>query len=77
MLCLAFIYARYSMEMKKMSGFGIKDCLTEASLGWKCFGTYNKVREFYAFNNKHVRSFIRESIKGGRVAALNRCFESN
>ena len=29
--CLAFIYARHSMEMQKMSGFGIKDCLTEAS----------------------------------------------
>ena len=76
-LCLAFIYARHSMEMQKMTGFGIKDCLTEASLGWKCFGTYNKNREFYTFNNKYVRDFIRRSIKGGRVAALNRYFESN
>ena len=76
-LCLAFIYARHSMEMQKMSGFGIKDCLTEASLGWKCFGTYNKDREFYTFNDKYVRDFIRKSIKGGRVAALNRYFESN
>ena len=76
-LCLAFIYARHSMEMQKMSGFGIKDCLTEASLGWKCFGTYNKDREFYTFNDKYVRNFIRKSIKGGRVAALNRYFESN
>ena len=41
-LCLAFIYARHSVEMQKLSGFGIEDCLTEASLGWKCFGTYNK-----------------------------------
>ena len=39
------------MEMEKMSGFGIKDCLTEASLGWKCFGTYNKDREFNTFND--------------------------
>ena len=76
-LCLAFIYARHSMEMQKMSGFGIKDCLTEASLGWKCFGTCNKDREFYTFNDKYVRDFIRKSIKGGRVAALNRYFESN
>ena len=76
-LCLAFIYARHSMEMQKMSGFGIKDCLTEASLGWKCFGTYNKDREFYTFNDKYVRDFIRKSIKGGRVCALNRYFESN
>ena len=39
-LCLAFIYAKHSMEVQKMSGFGTKDFLTEASLGWKCFGTY-------------------------------------
>ena len=76
-LCLAFIYARHSMEMQKMTGFGIKDCLTEASLGWKCFGTYNKDREFYTFNDKYVRDFIRKSIKGGRVGAFNRYFESN
>ena len=76
-LCLALIYARHSMEMQKMSGFGIKDCLTEASLGWKCFGTYNKDREFYTFNNKYVRNFIRKSIKGGRVGAFMRYFESN
>ena len=76
-LCLAFIYARHSMEMQKMSGFGIKDCLTEASLGWKCFGAYNKDREFYTFNDKYVRNFIRKSIKGGRVGAFNRYFESN
>ena len=75
-LCLAFIYARHSMEMQKMSGFGIKDCLTEASLGWKCFGTYKKDREFYTFNNKYVRDFIRKSIKGGRCGAYIRCFES-
>ena len=76
-LCLAFIYARHSMEMQKMTGFGIKDCLTEASLGWKCFGTYNKDREFYTFNNKYVRDFIRKSIKGGRCGAFIRYFESN
>ena len=43
-ICLAFIYARQSVEMQKLSGFGIKDCLTEGSLGWKCFGTYYKER---------------------------------
>ena len=75
-LCLASIYARHSIEMQKMSGFGIKDCLTETSLGWKCFGTYNKDREFYTFNYKYVRDFIRKSIKGGTVAALNKYFES-
>ena len=59
-LCLAVIYARHSMELQEMTGFGIKDCLTEASLGWKCFGKYNKDREFYTFNDKYVRDFIRK-----------------
>ena len=77
MLCLAFINARHSMELQEMTGFGIKDCLTEASLGWKFFGTYNKDREFYTFNDKYVRDFVRRSIKGGRVNAFNRYFESN
>ena len=76
-LCLPFIYARHSNEMQKMSGFGIKDCLTEASLGWKCIGKYNKNKEFYTFNDKYVRSFIRKSIKGGRCGAFIRYFESN
>ena len=76
-LCLAFIYARHSMEMQKLTGFGIKHCLTEASLGWKCFGTYNKDREFYTFNDKYVHSFIRKSIKGGKCGCFIRYFESN
>ena len=71
-LCLAFIHARHSMEMQIMSGSGIKDCLTEASLGWKCCRTNDKKREFYTFNDKYVGDFIRKSIKSGRVAALNR-----
>ena len=51
------------MEMQKLTGFGIKDCLTEASLGRNCFGTYNEVGDFYTFNGKYVRDFIRRSIK--------------
>ena len=65
------------MEMQNKTGFGIKDCLTEASLGWKGFGTYNKDREFYTFNDKYVRDFIRRSRKGGRCGAFIRYFESN
>ena len=76
-ICLAFIYARHSMQMQKMSGFGIKDRSTQASLGWKCFRTYNKDREFYTFNKKYVRDFIRKSIKGGRCGAFIRYFESS
>ena len=58
-----------------MSGFGIKDCLTEASFGRKCFGKYNNDRDFYKLNDKYVRDFICKSIKRGKVAALNRYFQ--
>ena len=64
------------MERQKMSGFGIKDCLTEATLAWICFGTYNKDSEFYTFKHKYVRNFIRRNIKGGRCGSFNRYFES-
>ena len=57
MLYLAFIYARLSREIQNMSGFDIKDSLTEASLGWKCLATYNKDREFHIFDKKFVRDF--------------------
>ena len=76
-LCLAFRNARHSTEMQKMSGFGIKDCLTEARSAWKCFGTYKKDRGYYTFNDKYLREFIRKSNKSGKVAAFNRYFKSN
>ena len=52
-----------------MSGSGIRDCLTAASLGWKICIKKNKKREFYTFDGKHVRDFIRKSIKRGLVSA--------
>ena len=65
------------MEMQNKIGFGIMDCLTEASPGWKCFGVYNKDREFYTFDDKYFSDYMDESIKEGKVAALNGYFESN
>ena len=75
LLCLAFIHVRFSMEKKAMSGFGIKNFFIQSSQGRKCFGTYIRGREFYTFNNKYVRVFIRKSNNGGRVAVLNRYLE--
>ena len=60
-----------------MSGFGIKDCSTEASLGWKCFGKYKRTRLLHTFNDKFVRVFTFKSIKGGRMSTLNKYFKSN
>ena len=49
------------MEMQNRSGFRFKDHLTDASLGWKNLGTYNKDREIYTLNDKYIRDFIRKS----------------
>ena len=65
------------MDLQNMGGFGIKDCLTEASLGLKFFRNYNKIREIYTFSDKCVGNFMRKLPKLGRVAALSRYFESN
>ena len=69
-LCLAFIYARRSTEMQKLSGFGSKDCLTEATLGWKCFGTYKKVRENYTFNDVFLEILYVNRSKVGELLLL-------
>ena len=54
----------------------IKAASTSSSLCWKCFGLYNKDREFYTYKNKYVRDYISRSIRDGRVRAYNRFFES-
>ena len=70
------VYARHALDMQKMTKNWVKEFLTEACLRWKCFGLYTGNREFYAFNNKCKRDYIRRSMKGGRVCTFNRYFES-
>ena len=38
-LTLAFIHARYSMNIQSITGLGMKDCLSLPSLGWKYFNS--------------------------------------
>ena len=49
--CLAVIYARHALEMQKKPKTGVKGALTEASLGWRSFGLFNKDRDFLTFKN--------------------------
>ena len=72
LLCLGVFCARHALEMQEMTGLGIKECLTEASLGWKLFGLINKNSNFYTFSNDNVREYIRKFVKAGRVCAFNR-----
>ena len=41
-ICAAYSYASYSKYIQKLTGFGMKDCLSLPVLGWKFF---NSLRE--------------------------------
>ena len=36
--CLGVVFAKYALEMQKMAITGVRETLTEGSLGWNCFG---------------------------------------
>ena len=77
-LSLAFIYARYSMNMDSITGFGMKNCLSLPSLGWKYYNCMRTEENepIYSYTDKYMRHFVRQSIKGGKVGAFNQYFES-
>ena len=78
-LCTAFFYARYSKAMEEITGFGMKDCLSLPGLGWKHFNWLRTEEDeaIYTYNEKYMRWFLRQSIKGGRVCAFNQYYKSN
>ena len=64
------------MERQKLTEKETKESLAETSLKWKGSGLYNKDRELYTFKNGYVRGIVRKSIKGRKVCAFNRYFQS-
>ena len=78
-LCTAFSYARYSKAMEEITGFSMKDCLSLPGLGWKYFNSLRTEEDepIYTYNDKYMRWFVRQSIKGGRVCAFNQYYKSN
>ena len=77
---LAFIYARYSMNMEQITGFGMKNCLSHyLALGWKYYNSKRREDDepIYSYTDKYMRHFVRISIKGGKVGAFNQYYESN
>ena len=73
-LSLAFIYARYSMNMSSITGFGMKGCLSLPSLGWKHFmsSRTESDEKIYSYTDKYMR----QAIKGGKTGAFNQSYES-
>ena len=78
-LCTAFSYSRYIQYMKEITGFSMKDCLSLPGLGWKYFNSLRTEEDepIYTYNDKYMRWFVRQSIKGGRVCAFNQFYKSN
>ena len=77
-LCTAFIYARYCKSMEEITGFSMKDCLSAPELGWKFFNSMRDENDelIYTYNDKYMRWFVRQSIKGGRVCSFSQYHRS-
>ena len=76
-LCTSYCYARYSKAMEEITGFSMKDCLSLPGLGWKYFNSLRTEDEpIYTYNDKNMRWFVRQSIKGGRVCSFNQYYKS-
>ena len=77
-LCTAFSYARYIKAIEEITGFSMKDCLSLPGLGWKYFNSLRTEEDepIYTYNDKYMRWFVRQSIKGGRVCAFNQYYKS-
>ena len=56
----------------------MKDCLSLPGLGWKYFNSLRteEYEPIYTYNDKYMRWFVRQSIKGGRVCAFNQYYKS-
>ena len=70
------------LDIKKMEvftgfGFGIKNSLTVPALGRIDFNSLRDGNDepIYTYKDKDMRWFVRQSIKGGRYAALNHFFQ--
>ena len=77
-LCTAYSYARYIKAMEKITGFSMKDCLSLHGLGWKYVNSLRTEEDepIYTYNDKYMKWFVRQSIKGGRVCAFNQYYKS-
>ena len=64
--------------MEEIRGFGMKDCLSSSGLGWKYLNSLRDETDqpIYTYNDKYMRWFVRQSIKGGKVCSFNQYYKS-
>ena len=77
-LCTAYSYARNIEAMEEITGFSMKECLSLPGLEWKYFNSLRTEEDepIYTYNDKYMRWFVRQSIKGGRVCSFNQYYKS-
>ena len=70
---MAFSNARYTKYTQKITGFGMKDCLSLPAPGWDYFILLREEigEPLFIHNDKCMRCFVRQRIKGGSVDASN------
>ena len=78
MLSTAFCYARHTMGIEELTGFGMKNSLTLPCLANKYFSNLTDENDEPIFTQTHpfMRIFVRQSIKGGRCDAFNQHYKS-
>ena len=76
-LSISFCYARYTMGMEEITGFGRKNSLTSPSLANKYFINLRDENDepIYTYTDSFMRNFVRKSIKGGRCNAFNQHYK--
>ena len=77
-LSTAFCYARYTMGMEELTGFGMKNSLTLPSLANKYFNSLRDENDesIYTYTDPFMRNFVGKAIKGGRYNAFNQHYKS-
>ena len=77
-LCTAYSNAKYIKAMEEITEFSMKDCLYLPGLGWKYFKSLRTKEDepIYTYNDKYMRWFVRQSIKGVRVCAFIQYYKS-
>ena len=76
-LCTAFSFARYNKAIEEITGFSMKDCLSAPGFAWKNFNSMRDENDeqIHTYNDKYMRTFVRQSIERGRVCAFNQFFK--
>ena len=77
-LAIAFCYARYTVGMEELTGFGMKKSLTLPSLANEKFNSLSDENDepIYSYTDAILRKFDRQSIKRGRCNAFNQQYKS-